>query len=240
MVFRKFRYIIIIALILSPISVYSQFTYIDISVGNKFMKFSKQRFESYRSKYNQTNIHVNGLWRFKRHFGIGMTASIPVRQGGKYLIIGENGHGLNKYEIDPTKLNFNYYFKESAKVSFNGRLYGGVKGNFYLDGRISFFSFTEHLMSNYPGLTYSEENKFKQIAPGFSIGMQPHLGKNITMNINMGWDFYKFKDVGFKNAGPTESYLAPIYQSYDSTFFKSQLPDKKAAFSINIGLGYFF
>ena len=133
----------------------------------------------------------------------------------------------------------NMNFKESAKVSVNGRLYGGIKGNFYLDGRISMFSITEYLFSYFPGNSYSEENKFKQIAPGFSIGMQPHLGKNVTMNINMGWDFYKFKDTGFKNAGPSEKYLVPT-EFYEQNYFKSQLPDKQRAFSINIGFGYFF
>lgn len=240
---RKFRNIIIItiSIVLSPISLYSQFTYIDVSLGNKIMKVSNQKVGRYINNYVQTNIHVNGLWRFKRHLGIGITASIPIRNGGKYMIITESGSKVNKYDINTSKYSWDYFYTESAKVAFNGRLYAGTKANFYVDGRISIFSFTEHLTLERATIEELEKNVFKQVIPGFSVGLQPSLSKNIFLNINLSWDFYKFKDVGFKNgSGPSsDTYYTP-YSQYEMLAFKSQIPEKKLGFSANVGVGYFF
>ncbi len=240
MIFRIHRYIIIVAFLSLPCALFSQFTYLDVSIGNKFMKISNRK-EGYGNRYNQTNIHVNGLWRFRRHLGVGMTASIPVRQGGKFNILIDKGFTLNQYDMNNSSRQWNYFFTESSKFSLNGRIYGGIKGNFYIDGRISFFSFTENLTINTNSLNVLEKNTFNQMAPGFSIGMQPHLGKKVFMNLNLSWDFYRFKDIGFKNGnGATPEIYDALISNSTIVSFKSQFPDKKAAFSANIGLGYFF
>ena len=237
---QKSQLIAIMAFLFLPTLLFSQFTYIDVSVGNRFMKMSQSQVRKITSTYNQTNIHVNGLWRIRRHFGVGVTASVPLRQGGKYRLTSFNGSAVTKYTI-PSDIDFDYHFNESAKVAFNGRLYGGIKGNFYLDGRISIFSMTEHLNVKYYGYSLLENNVFKQIAPGFSVGMQPHFGKKVFMNVNMSWDFYTFKGTGFKNGNynTNESYYVDIPDG-DSFSFYSAVPDKKSVFSINLGLGYFF
>ena len=232
------RYLLILVLFLAPIPLYSQFTYIDVSIGNRFMKIAKEKHTYYSTIYNQTNIHVNGLWRFNTYFGVGITASIPIRQGGTYWIIDENEQVLSTSDLQNAVLHLDYYFKESMKVSVNGRIYSGTKENFYLDGRISFLNFNEYLTSFYYTTNYIEENKFRQIAPGFSIGVQPHLTKNLSMNLNIGLDFYKFKEVGFGSTG-SDAFLIH-FDAYKTTYIKSQLPDKSIAFSANIGVGYFF
>lgn len=238
------NYIIYLILLvcLSPFSSSAQFTYIDLTVGNRFMTLAPQKEDNYRTRYNQTNIQVNGVWRIKRNLGVGMTASIPVRQGGKaYITTADNDIFNAEAFFSPTQ--FDYHFQESAKVAFNGRLYGGIRGSFYLDARVSIFTFSEHLMINvnsggaYSSLSTKEINKYKQVAPGFSVGMNPHLSKNVYMNLNMSWDFYKFKDAAFSKAGPTETYN---FYSYKHVALKTQLPEKRYAFAVNFGLGYFF
>ena len=235
------RFLIFLFLMM-PIIGLSQFTYIDVSVGNRFMTIAETKDMNTRSRYNQTNIQVNGLWRFMRNFGVGVSASIPVRQGGKYYINTVDASFFHAGFFNSVS-DFDYHFEESAKVAFNGRLYGGTKGNFYVDARMSIFTFREVLKIDISSYEYvfpvkvSERNEFRQFAPGFSVGMNPHLSKNIFMNLNVGFDFYRFENVGFKKAGISETYTI---QSYHSVNFKSQLPDKRYAFSANIGLGYFF
>ena len=202
------------------------------------MKISRAKSNITASTYNQTNIHVNALWRFKRHFGIGATASLPLRQGGKFDIQAEDHNTLNENTFQQLGIPLDYFFDESAKVSVNGRIYGGIKGNFYLDGRISMFSFRENLTLNTS--QELEKNTFKQVAPGFSIGMQPHLNRNLFMNLNMSFDFYQFKDTGFKNGSGVNSDAYGVSMYSDIVYFKSQMPEKKMAFSANIGFGYFF
>lgn len=234
---QKKQLVILLSFLIFPVVIFSQFTYLDISVGNKFMKISKQK-HSYTNRYNQTNIHVNGLWRFTRQFGIGATASIPIRQGGKYNIQAEDHNTISKIDMEHYGIPLDYFFRESAKFSINGRIYAGIKRNFYVDGRISMFSFTENLTVNAKSL---EKNTFKQVAPGFSIGMQPHLSEKLFMNLNMSFDFYKFKDIGFKNGNKLnnpDTYGIPVYTNM--VYFKSQVPEKKMAFSANLGFGYFF
>jgi hypothetical protein len=239
--FRLNRIIVVLALIILPVTLQAQFTYLDVSLGNRFTTISKTDNDSYKTQHYQTNVQINGLWRFKRHFGAGITASIPVYEGGKYAIqtTGANIIVFGNYAIRNTL--FKYYFTESTKVALNGRIYGGIKGNFYLDGRISIFSMTENVSFTNLGSNYGETNKFSQFAPGFSIGMNPHFGKNLYMNLNLSWDFYKYKDIGFRNGNTLEKDTYFIYAPDNYSFkFKSQVIEKATAFSINFGLGYKF
>lgn len=230
-----------LVLIILPIPLQAQFTYLDISLGNRFTNISGDK--NFKTKYDQTNIQINGLWRFKRYFGIGATASVPVREGGTYRLKVARKYQpiVIPHSYGQSNLDFKYYFTESTKVAFNGRIYGGIKGNFYLDGRISIFSITENLAFTNLDQNYSETNKFNQFAPGFSIGMNPHLGKYLYMNLNLSWDFYKYNDRGFKNGNTVEkdAYYVFIPNDYSYTL-KTQVPEKGLVFSFNFGLGYRF
>ncbi len=237
---HKSQLIVLLAVLFLPAVSFSQFTYLDISLGNKFMKMSEGK--SYRAnKYNQTNLQLNGLWRFRRHFGVGASASIPIRHGGKFNLSTSNGSYINKYSQGSSSVTYDYFYKESARFAINGRIYGGIKANFYFDGRISFFTYREYLtyIKPAPGKTL-EENSFKQIAPGFSVGMQPHLGRNLYLNFNLSWDFYSFKNVGFKNGLVDNPDTYPVVEYSNVIYFKSEMPAKTTAFSFNFGLGYFF
>lgn len=239
MKYRLNRIITDLTLIILPVSLQAQFTYVDASLGNRFATISEN---VYKTQYYQTNVHVNGLWRFSRHFGVGMTVSMPIYEGGRYSIqTTTSDKRIVRSDRVIRGAAFKYYFTESTKFAFNGRIYGGVKGSFYLDGRISIFSMSENLSFNNVGNTYGEIKKFSQLAPGFSIGMNPHLGKNLYMNLNLSWDFYKFKDVGFSNGNTVKKDTYYFYSDDNQSFsFKSQVLDKATAFSINFGLGYKF
>ncbi|MDD2982136.1 MAG: hypothetical protein PHQ74_01995 [Crocinitomicaceae bacterium] len=232
-----------LVLIILPIPLQAQFTYLDISLGNRFTNISGDK--NFKTKYDQTNIQINGLWRFKRYFGIGATASVPVREGGTYRLKVARKYQpiVIPHSYGQSNLDFKYYFTESTKVAFNGRIYGGIKGNFYLDGRISMFSMTENLSFTNLGKKYSETNKFSQIAPGFSVGLNPHLGKYLHMNLNLSWDFYTYKDIGFKNGNTSKKdtyYIESAESNIGSFKFKSQVIEKATTFSFNFGLGYKF
>lgn len=240
---RVNRIIALFSLFLLPASLYAQFTYLDVTLGNSFMNVYKSKNNSSKSKYNQTNLQVNGLWRFKRNLGVGMTVSVPIRQGGSYNLLTDQSSDLTKYSAESKNIDLKYYFKESLKIAFNGRIYFGVKNNYYVDGRISIFSTTENLSFNLPNKSYRENNKFSQLAPGFSVGLTPHIGENMYMSLSLAWDFYKYKDHGFKNgnSGSPDVYTIPkAYYSSDMMRFKSPVSDKALSFSFNIGLGYRF
>jgi hypothetical protein len=241
--FRVNRITTILAIIFLPASLFAQFTYLDVTLGNSFMNVYKSENKSFKSKYIQTNLQVNGLWRFKRNFGIGVTASVPIREGGRFYLLTDPINGLEKYDKDAKNIDLNYYFSESLKIAFNGRIYFGVKNNYYVDGRISMFSTTENLSFNMFGNTYIEKNKFNQLAPGFSVGLTPHIGENMYMNLNLAWDFYTYKDHGFKNgnSGNPNEYVIPSASSSSSVIkFRSPVSGKALAFSFNVGLGYKF
>ncbi|MDD2982135.1 MAG: hypothetical protein PHQ74_01990 [Crocinitomicaceae bacterium] len=232
--------IALIALFFLPTSLHAQFTYVDVTLGNSFMNVYKSG--SKKSKYDQTNLQINGLWRFRRNFGVGITASVPIREGGRYYLLTNQSSGLTKHSYDLKGLDLKYYFSESMKIAFNGRIYFGVKNNYYVDGRISMFSTTENLSFIMGGKTYTENNKFNQLAPGFSVGLNPHIGENMYFNLNLAWDFYKYKNHGFKNgnSGIPEAYILPNGSFSELMAFKSPVSDKALSFSFNIGLGYRF
>lgn len=241
--FRVNRVITALAIIILPLTLQAQFTYLDVSLGNRFTKISSSGDVSNKTQYNQTNVQINGLWRFKRHFGAGITASIPIYEGGKFGIKTTDGEVKLKGNYLLKNSLFKYYFTESTKIAFNGRIYAGIKGNFYLDGRISMFSMTENLSFTNLGKKYSETNKFSQIAPGFSVGLNPHLGKYLHMNLNLSWDFYTYKDIGFKNGNTSKKdtyYIESAESNIGSFKFKSQVIEKATTFSFNFGLGYKF
>ncbi len=240
--FRESHLIVLLATLFLPAVLFSQFTYLDISLGNKLMNIHKSKNNSYKTKHSQTDIQINGLWRFKRHFGVGASVSVPVRKSGNFNLQTSDGDFLNKYNQAQSPVEYDYYFKESAKFAVNGRIYAGIKANLYFDGRISFFNFKEYLILERPlPVEVLEENSFKQIAPGFSVGMRPHVGRKLFLNFNLAFDFYTFKDTGFKNGlvnGVVGEY--PTVKYSEVHYFKSQMPDKKTAVSFNFGLGYFF
>jgi hypothetical protein len=240
---RVNRIIAFLALFLLPASLNAQFTYLDVTLGNSFMNVYKSENKSLKSKYDQTNLQINGLMRLRRNLGVGITVSVPIREGGRYYLLTDQSSGLSKYSSESKNIDLKYYFKESVKIAFNGRIYFGVKNNYYVDGRISMFSTTENLSFNMFGDTYTEKNKFSQLAPGFSVGLTPHIGENMYMNLNLAWDFYKYKDHGFKNgnSGSPDVYTIPkAYYSSDLIRFKSPVSDKALSFSFNVGLGYRF
>src|SRR5690606_14207090 len=128
--------------------------------------------------------------------------------GGTFL---EFEDPVNKNRYVPQE--FDYSFRNSISGTLFGRIYLSTIVNPYIDVKFSYVGVTERFIfkrdeipaaiiyGDYvPGVPASDfdyEKKHKLFVPGFAIGIQPHVSKNLFINFSFGMDFYSFQNEGF-------------------------------------------
>lgn len=240
----------------------AQYTYIEGGIGYGVVAFHSSGYSGGNTNNNCMNVRLSIINRFIRNLGIGIQASVPVVQGGTFGFRNpENGNifmKFNSYRPRYHVTKFGYSFHESPRATLFLRGFFDTRINSYIDARISVLRMTESFTLHrpyHPGVYnsyFSSDNynalpelkinyirKHLLFIPGLVLGMQPHLGKHLFLNANIGIDFFVFgKSGGFKYKVPYDwdtSYKDDKYMELGS-----QARGTKVSFTTNIGFGYYF
>lgn len=265
MKFKSFVFYFYFLLFFIPLSSSAQFTYVDLGITQSKILMAGKSLYSKQTRVHVTEFNLGGLVRFRRHLGIGLDLGIPIAQKSAYSFRGgryEDNLSTGIVEDRYKPQEFEYTIRQSAKLKLIGRVYFGVKSNWFLDLRVSALKLKSNLVleraaqeefnnGNFsyfrPALeavSIHEKQDDLFIIPGLAIGFQPHLGERFFMNFNLGFDFYTFKGDGFSYSVPWETYYSN-QQGVESLIERvatitSPPAATKLSLSGNIRFGMFF
>lgn len=250
---------------LNPFNASAQFTYYDVGVTQAKVLIIGKSLHDTQTKILATELHVGGLWRFARNFGVGLDLGIPMIQKSKFSYRDDyyrDNFRLGNLEERYKPQEFDYTFKQSPRLALIGRIYFGIRSNWFLDARLSASKIKSKLdveriaqvevnpgnLSYYrpalEALSIHEKQDDFFIIPGFALGFQPHIGERFFMNFNLGFDFYTFKESKFSYDIPWSVYYSSngVTESVVERVLTVASPpaETKLSISASIRFGMFF
>lgn len=229
----------------------AQFTYIGSDFG-----YSSIRLKGEGHNYIMTlPVRLTVVSRPWRHFGGGVTYSIPLSQKVEFTPTGAGGGVSSGWGSDyrPTILN-----DIIAKDEFSGflRFFFDTEFNFFLDGRIRSYIIEQHfslyrkykpaVFTSSGSLAYAEipfhsasfATRRRSISPGLSLGFAPHIGKHGFVSFQFEIDYIELKSQPFAMTLESKSNYGQSWYEYKT--IRSELHGPTIAWMVMIGGGIFF
>ena len=233
----------------------AQFSYLGAGVGFRTTTFYKPELVfGDKTKHVPVTLEVNGMYRPLRFLGLGATIGFPIYESSRFSLDdakmdndysfkgfagSEYGSNANP-EFIPKE--FGYSYEQSIAFTLKARLYALPKVGGYFDFRLTRMNLTENFVikrdSQKPLVQedYAYTEEIKLIIPGFGMGVQHHLSKNIYFDLSANFDFMTIRNNGF--AHPVSYKVS--YGKYEFITFQDQISGKHTSFVLHFSLGYIF
>jgi hypothetical protein len=238
----------------------SQFTYIGGHTGYNATVFALGHYKTMAQ--HQFVIGFDVLARPLRNLGLGFSVDGGIVQKSTHRFDdGCNTCNWDSPNNSDTRARyvpstFEYEMIRRTAITARARYFYGQLMKAYVGFDLSFFTFTETFRftrDDKPAVWWSSgdiqygevstlnlasSTDHSIVAPGFSIGAMPHLGKSTYMDINYTLQILKF-------SGPSFSYrIANDWDSLSETeeesTVESPMKGIKSAHCFHLGFGYYF